>query len=164
MLLTETATVVNGVFECTFTLPESYDNEYDKGYIRYYALDKDRNVEAQGYFDNFTVGGDKQETGIDIIGSPDGALTMVSMPNPAREYVTFVVNGSSNVQSCTVEILDVSGRSVSLLTAANQNRIVWNLTDSNGKKVVAGTYFYRARIITTDGQTHTKSNKIIVLN
>lgn len=164
MLLTETANVVNGVFECTFTLPESYDNEYDKGYIRYYALDKDQNIEAQGYFDNFTVCDDKQDTGIDIIGSSDGDLTMVSMSNPVREYITFVVNGGSNVQNCTVEIFDVSGRSVSLLAVANQNRIVWNLADSNGKKVVAGTYFYRARITTTDRQMHTESNKIIVLN
>ncbi len=48
-------TVKNGEFEFTFFVPKDVSYKLDKGKILYYAYNE--SVDAQGYFDNFYVGG-----------------------------------------------------------------------------------------------------------
>jgi len=49
--------VVNGEFTFTFLLPKDIKYNYGSGRINYYANDETNNVEAQGYFENFLIGG-----------------------------------------------------------------------------------------------------------
>lgn len=49
--------VINGAYTFSFMLPKDIKYNYGAGRINYYANDNTNNYEAQGYFDNFTVGG-----------------------------------------------------------------------------------------------------------
>jgi Peptidase family C25 len=51
------AVVKNGKFKFTFILPKDIKYNFGTGRINYYAQDDSANVEAQGYFENFIVGG-----------------------------------------------------------------------------------------------------------
>ena len=51
------AVVKNGKFTFTFMLPKDIKYNYGTGRINYYAQDDSANVEAQGYFESFIVGG-----------------------------------------------------------------------------------------------------------
>jgi hypothetical protein len=54
--------VTNGTFSFTFMLPKDIRYNYGGGRINYYAQDDVNNYEAQGYFENFTVGGTSKNT------------------------------------------------------------------------------------------------------
>ena len=49
--------VKNGVFSLSFMLPKDIKYNYGGGRINYYASDDTTNDEAQGYFENFIIGG-----------------------------------------------------------------------------------------------------------
>lgn len=51
------ANVVDGDFIVTFMLPKDIKYNYGGGRINYYANDETNKTEAQGYFENFVVGG-----------------------------------------------------------------------------------------------------------
>lgn len=51
------AIVKKGYFNFSFMLPKDIKYNYGTGRINYYAQDDSANVEAQGYFENFLVGG-----------------------------------------------------------------------------------------------------------
>lgn len=51
------AKVVNGDYSFSFMLPKDIKYNYGGGRINYYASDDVNNDEAQGYFDNFIIGG-----------------------------------------------------------------------------------------------------------
>ena len=51
------ANVVNGDFSITFMIPKDIKYNYGGGRINYYANDELNKTEAQGYFENFIVGG-----------------------------------------------------------------------------------------------------------
>ena len=56
-LFSGNADVKNGAFTFSFMLPKDIKYNYGGGRINYYAQDDTNNTEAQGYFENFTVGG-----------------------------------------------------------------------------------------------------------
>ncbi|MEI6753991.1 MAG: type IX secretion system sortase PorU [Paludibacter sp.] len=56
-LFSGNADVKNGIFTFVFMLPKDIKYNYGGGRINYYAADETKNVEAQGFFENFTVGG-----------------------------------------------------------------------------------------------------------
>ena len=56
-LFSGNADVKNGEFSFSFMLPKDIKYNYGGGRINYYAQDDINNTEAQGYFENFTVGG-----------------------------------------------------------------------------------------------------------
>ncbi|HRS24412.1 MAG TPA: T9SS type A sorting domain-containing protein, partial [Paludibacteraceae bacterium] len=60
--------VVNGEFTFTFLLPKDIKYNYGSGRINYYAYDETNNVEAQGYFENFLIGGSSTNLPNDSIG------------------------------------------------------------------------------------------------
>lgn len=51
------AKVVNGAYSFSFMLPKDIKYNYGGGRINYYASDDINNYEAQGYFENFIIGG-----------------------------------------------------------------------------------------------------------
>lgn len=62
------AEVKNGLFSFTFMLPKDIKYNYGAGRINYYAYDKTTSEEAQGYFENFIVGGTNVNVANDIEG------------------------------------------------------------------------------------------------
>lgn len=60
--------VKNGVFNFSFMLPKDIKYNYGGGKIDYYAQDDVNNSEAQGYFENFIVGGTSKNYVNDTIG------------------------------------------------------------------------------------------------
>ena len=55
------ASVENGEFEFSFFVPKDISYKLDKGKILYYAYDNN-SVDAQGYFDDFYIGGSSNST------------------------------------------------------------------------------------------------------
>jgi hypothetical protein len=60
--------VINGEFIFTFLLPKDIKYNYGSGRINYYAYDNTNNYEAQGYFENFLIGGSSTNLPNDSIG------------------------------------------------------------------------------------------------
>jgi len=57
ILFSGNAEVTNGSFNFTFKLPKDIKYNYGEGRINYYAHDSNSGFEAQGYFENFVIGG-----------------------------------------------------------------------------------------------------------
>jgi len=87
-------------------------------------------------------------TGVEHIASGYAPLQMQVYPNPSGGPVTVEVD---LVQSgrLVVEVLDLQGRIVSELFAGERPvgpcRLVWDVTDDRGARVVTGTYMVRIR-------------------
>lgn len=164
ILHTEAIPVVNGDFSYTLQLPKDIHEEYGYGRINFYARDDANDHEAQGYFEEFMIGGISNTAGITL---PDAShtssdITVTNYPNPAKEQTYFVINPDHEIVSCTINIFDLSGRDVCSISASGQNRITWDLTANGGQKLNAGIYFYRASIKTTEKEIYTKANRIII--
>ncbi|MCC6649690.1 MAG: T9SS type A sorting domain-containing protein, partial [Candidatus Eisenbacteria bacterium] len=82
--------------------------------------------------------------GISFLGRPS--------PNPARGPATIAMSiSAADANSRThVQVMDVSGRNVRLLStaplAAGQHTLTWDLTRDDGTAAPAGLYFVRARV------------------
>ena len=166
VLYSGTAAVVNGEFTCSFTLPKEIDEDFGRGKVCYYAQDDSNNYEAMGYFEEFIVGGTDNTAGVI---NPDedkstSEIAVTNYPNPAKGQTCFVINNYDNIVSCSIDIFDISGRKVCTLSSPEQNKISWDLTTDSGQKVIAGVYFYRARIKTVDSEIYTKANRMVVVD
>lgn len=62
------AKVKNGVFIFTFMLPKDIKYNYGTGRINYYAADEINDYEAQGYFENFLIGGTNKNAEYETVG------------------------------------------------------------------------------------------------
>ena len=77
ILFSGKALVKNGDFSVTFMLPKDIKYNYGGGRINYYAYDKTNDDEAQGFFENFIVGGTNADIVSETIG-PEMTLFMNS--------------------------------------------------------------------------------------
>ncbi len=68
ILFSGKAYVVNGDFSIDFMLPKDIKYNYGGGRINYYANDEANKVEAQGYYENFIVGGTNSSISNDNVG------------------------------------------------------------------------------------------------
>jgi len=166
ILYSEAVPVVNGDFSCTFVMPKDIDQDYGIGRINYYAQDAINDFEAQGYFEEFIVGGTDNTAEITPPDADDlsSEITVTNYPNPASDQTYFVIKNYDKVVSCSIEIFDVSGRNITTVSSTSQDKIPWDLTTNNGQKIIAGIYFYRAKIKTTDKEIYTKANRMIVID
>ena len=164
VLHAESIPVVNGDFSYTLQLPKDIHEEYGYGRINFYARDNANGYEAQGYFEEFMIGGIDNTSAVITpdADNPSLEITVTNYPNPAKEQTCFVINLDDEIVSCTINIFDLSGRDICSVSASGQNRITWDLTTNGGQKVIPGIYFYRARIKTTDKEIDTKANRIII--
>jgi hypothetical protein len=71
------AAVTNGMFNISFMLPKDIKYNFGTGRINYYAQESTDGSEAQGYFENFVVGGTYSDNLVDTIG-PDVKLYLNS--------------------------------------------------------------------------------------
>ncbi|MDO9634634.1 MAG: type IX secretion system sortase PorU [Paludibacter sp.] len=156
--------VVNGEFSYTFVMPKDIDEDYGIGRINYYAQDDTNDFEAQGYFEEFIVGGTDNTADITPPNANDlsSEIKVTNYPNPASDQMYFAINHFDNIVSCSIDIFDVSGRNICTISSTAQDKIFWDLTSNNGQKIIAGIYFYRAKIKTTDKEIYTTANRIVI--
>jgi len=71
--------------------------------------------------------------------------------------LTSITFKQSSAQEVTIEIFDILGRKVKVLTSeyypAGEHNIIWNATDDYGRTVSSGTYLYR---VMTDSHVITR--------
>lgn len=91
--------VTNGIFSFTFMLPKDIKYNYGSGRINYYAQDDINDYEAQGYFENFTVGG----TSINTVEDTEGPIIQLYLNstnfisgNKVNETPLFIATLSDN--------------------------------------------------------------------
>jgi len=93
--------VKNGKFKIAFVVPKDIKYNFGTGRIIYYASEDNLGMEANGYFENFIVGGETQNIPVDTTG-PDVKLYM-NTPD-------FKNGGQTNISPLFVaEIFDQSG-------------------------------------------------------
>jgi probable HAF family extracellular repeat protein len=79
----------------------------------------------------------------------DGSETAIIMdiyPNPFTENTTIKFTIGHNTEITELHVCDVTGRVVKSFNHTVTNQIIWDGTDSTGKKVPAGIYFIRLSI------------------
>jgi len=106
----------------------------------------------------------------EIANVPVGILDAYCFPNPARDYVQFVLEHDrpDDVLDVTVHVFDLSGRelwnySSDFYTSGNTLYIKeWNLTTTSGQKIKTGIYLFKIDVSSSSGKMSTKTKKIIV--
>ena len=95
--------------------------------------------------------------------------TLTTDVNPATTSVNFIVgcDGVSGATKCLVEVFDLMGRKIWSsnsveMSAGNDLRFNWDLSDSSGARVLRGIYLYRATVTLPNGATVTKAKKLAV--
>ncbi|MBN1463424.1 MAG: type IX secretion system sortase PorU [Paludibacteraceae bacterium] len=78
MLFVGKTKVINGLFTVTFMVPKDIAYNYDTGRINMYAVDETNNLEAQGSFESFYVGGSKS----DFVFENNGPLMSMYINSP----------------------------------------------------------------------------------
>jgi hypothetical protein len=277
MIYSGKARVKNGEFSFTMMVPRDIRYNYGLGRINYYASDSIVDREAQGFYENFTVGGSNpniqnetngpevnlyltspnfvsggkvnetpyfvahisDQSGINTVGSGIGhdlklviddnpynvfilndyfeaetdsyhagsvrmklpemtagkhtltfnawdllnnsttvsanfevvpGLTPVifnvyNYPNPVRTATTFVIENDrpQTILETTVDVFDLSGRTIFSTKQSNAENVTWDLKDSACNRVQPGVYIYRISIKTSNSEQTSKSNKIVVM-
>ncbi|OJV40465.1 MAG: hypothetical protein BGO29_10120 [Bacteroidales bacterium 36-12] len=164
ILHSEEIDVVDGKFAYTFTLPIDIDEEFGNGKMIFYAYDDINVTEAQGYLEDFIIGGIDNKAGVfqPHTNASTSDLMLLCYPNPAKDYVYFSISNSDDIISYDIDIFDISGRLIRNLSSNGDDKMRWDITTNNGEKVNAGVYIYKAKIRTTDKTIKTESNRIII--
>lgn len=101
MLFSGVSAVTNGRFSITFMVPRDIRYNFGSGRINYYAYDTQFGMEAQGFFENFTIGG----TNLDFVHESEGPQIRMYLNSPH-----FVNGGQVNETPVFfAEVSDVSG-------------------------------------------------------
>jgi hypothetical protein len=66
------------------------------------------------------------------------------------------------VLNTNVEIFDLSGRKIWSFAQSSPDKITWDMTAYDGRKVKPGVYLYRVNIKTTDSDITSKTNKMLI--
>ncbi|MFT3752194.1 MAG: C25 family cysteine peptidase [Paludibacter sp.] len=164
-LYTGDVQVVDGAFSVSFKMPKDINLNFGTGRIIYYAQDDTNNNEAQGYFENFIVGGTDLKSGLDFPTGSNG-FTVSNQPNPFSNQTRFVVGYSSpeTVVNATVEIFDLSGRKIKSICQSSIDNLTWDLSTSSGGKANAGVYVYRVVLKTDTRNVSSGYNKLIIID
>lgn len=271
------ADVKNGTFSFSFMLPRDIKYNYGGGRINYYAHDEQNGDEAQGYFENFIVGGTNKNNisetdgptvelylnsekfnsgskvnetplfianvsdnnGINTVGSGIGHDLIITIdqdplqsyilndyfkadensytsgsvryklpemkngkhtltfrawdllnnsttstinfevekgltptifkvynyPNPVKTQTSIIVEHDrpETVLRSTVEIFDLAGRKVWSFSQPSADKITWDLITNDGLRVKTGIYLYRVNIKTSNSDTYSKTNKMLIV-
>lgn len=157
--------VVDGAFSYSLKMPEEIDTNFGTGRIIYYANDDINNNEAQGYFENFIVGGIGLTDGVNLPKASDKGFTVTNYPNPVSQMTRFELNveNSASIIDVTIEIYDISGRKIKTISQATADNLTWDLSTHSGSKAKAGLYMYRVILKTYDNQIISDNNKLVVI-
>jgi len=97
-------------------------------------------------------------------------FSVTCYPNPAKGAVTnFVLNHDrpNTILQVGVSVYDLTGRLLKTLqtstpSATSTVTIPWDVTDSSGNRLPPGIYLYKMNVSTTNGNSASKTQKIIV--
>jgi hypothetical protein len=90
---------------------------------------------------------------------PREEVSLVITPNPSRSEVRIVAPAAASTAGpATLEVSDVSGRIVRLMTGVAGEGFAWNGRDEGGRELGAGVYFYR---VVTAGRTWTGRSALV---
>lgn len=114
------------------------------------------------------------EKSIDFVVASSEGLTLdhvLNYPNPFTTHTSFYFehNKPNTSLDIVVSIFTISGKLVKTLTDTQMNTgfrsnpIEWNGRDDYGDKLGKGTYVYRLKVRTADGQQAEKIEKIVLL-
>jgi len=92
-------------------------------------------------------------------------FSVSNYPNPVQTETRFVVNIDRPVEnlSTTVEVFDLFGQKIWSTSQSSADNLSWNLVTNKGQKVRAGIYLYRVNVKTIDGDTTSKTNKMMII-
>ena len=105
-----------------------------------------------------------------VNGLPVGIIDAFCFPNPARDYIQFVLEHDrpGTVLDVTVRVFDLSGRELwnynsDFYTSGNTLYIKeWNLTTNSGQRLRNGIYLFKIDVSSSTGRMSTKTKKMIV--
>jgi len=90
---------------------------------------------------------------------PAAALELNSYPNPFREISNITLKGLDSKQAMKVEIYNLRGQKIRTLHDAEaKNKLSWDATDDDGRKVSTGIYLINVR-----QGTHSLTRKMLKL-
>jgi len=152
------ADVVNGEFKFSFMLPKDIKYNYGGGRINYYAEDDTNNNEAQGYFENFIIGGTDKNYISETVG-PDVQLFLNSenfvSGDKVNETPVFIANMSDINGINTVG----SGIGHDLLLKIDQDPaqsyVLNNYYQAKANSYIEGSVEYKLPELTTGKHTLT---------
>ena len=100
-----------------------------------------------------------------VKGLAPAIFTVYNYPNPVKTQTTIIVKNDrpETILRTTVEIFDISGRKIWSFSQSSADNITWNLIANNGVRVKTGVYLYRVSIKTSNSDTTSKTNKMIVV-
>lgn len=95
-----------------------------------------------------------------------------NMPNPCREgtYFIFGHNQTGNVMDVTIEISDIMGQRIAVLSKeiygseARTAPIYWDGCTSGGHRLAVGVYPYRITATNENGQSASCSSKLVIIH
>lgn len=133
------ATVKNGDFEFSFFVPKDISYKLDKGKILYYAYND--SLDAQGYYDNFMIGGSTNSNIADMVG-PDVKLFLNSE--------SFLDGDEVSASSILIaKITDQTG--INTAGTGIGHDITAILDDDNSNVIVLNDYFQASKDKYTEG-------------
>jgi len=121
------AEIKNGRFRIAFIVPKDIKYNFGTGRIVYYASEDNLGMEANGYFENFIIGGEATNIDIDTIG-PEVKLYM--------NTPTFKNGGQVNISPLFVaEVFDQSGINTIGIGIGHDITMRLSGVDKNGKSI-----------------------------
>jgi len=138
--------VKNGVFSLSFMLPKDIKYNYGGGRINYYASDDTTNDEAQGYFENFIIGG-TDTSNISETNGPTVELFLNSenfvSGNKVNETPLFIANVS-----------DISG--INTVGSGIGHDVILTIDQDPLQSFILNDYFQAKKDSYTDGVVNYK--------
>ena len=100
-----------------------------------------------------------------VNGLTPSIFTVSNYPNPAKDGTTILVSHDrpETVLKTKVEIFNLAGAKLWEFNQNNADQISWDLRAADGRKVRGGLYIYKVSIQTTNSDTYSKSNKLLII-
>jgi hypothetical protein len=100
-----------------------------------------------------------------VTGMTPEIFSVYNYPNPVRTQTSIIVKHDrpESILNTYVEIFDISGRKIWSFSQSSADNISWNLISNTGQKVKTGIYFYRVSIKTSNSQSTSKTNKMLII-
>jgi len=92
-------------------------------------------------------------------------FSVYNYPNPVKTTTSIIVKHDrpETILNTLVEIFDISGRKIWSFTQSGAENITWNLISNSGQRVKTGIYFYRVSIKTSNSDSTSKTNKMLIV-
>ena len=166
--------IIDGEASMTYNLNEYYVSDiggYTRGMITYVLpeLSEGKHTMMLRAWDMMN---NSSSTTIEfevVKGLSPSIIETITMPNPARDNVTFMFTHDrpENEVQVTFEVFDFSGRilwnhSEVIVSPDNTYTFTWNLCGAAGQPLKTGVYLYRIIVASPTGQSESKAQKMLI--